>query len=108
MKLKFEVRSIKQRWKPPFTKDVTDEVFEVEEGQTFDKIVGNGNNQPVFALIKASEDGRAIVEFSKLFTLKVPNPGDNKLVLSKDDSISMTYMWGEDGVTKKITYKGSV
>jgi hypothetical protein len=106
MKLRFEVRSIKQKWKPPFTKDITDEVFDVEEGQTFDRIQGNGNDQPVYALVKGMGD-RAIIQYSKLFTLKTGNPGNYQITLNKDDPISMTYLWGEDGVTKKITIKGA-
>lgn len=106
MKLRFEVRSIKQKWKPPFTKDITDEVFDVEEGTSFDKIQGNGNNDTVFTLMKNAGD-RAVVKYSRLFTLKVPQPGDKIITLKIDDPISMTYMWGEDGITKKITYKGS-
>lgn len=105
MKLRFEVRSIKQKWKPPFTKDITDEVFDVEEGQSFDRVQGNGNNEPVYTLIRNAGE-KAVVKYSRLFTLKTSNPGDYQLVLVKDDPISMTYLWGEDGVTKKITFKG--
>ena len=105
MKAKFEVRSIKQKWKPPFTKDITDEIFEKEEGESFDKVMGNGNNEAVFKLVEAGPD-RARVQYSKLFTLKTPNPGNYMLSLMKDEPISMTYLWGEDGVTKKITFKG--
>jgi len=105
MKARFEVRSIKQKWKPPFTKDMTDEIFEVEEGEDFDKIVGNGNNESVFKFLRVNGD-RAVVQYSKLFTLKTPNPGDYILALNRDDPVSMTYLWGEDGMSKKITYKG--
>jgi hypothetical protein len=105
MKAKFEIRSIKQKWKPPFTKDIREEVFEVEEGESFDKVLGNGNNESVFKLVESTPD-RAKVQYSKLFTLKTPNPGNYLLSLPKDEAISMTYLWGEDGVTKKITFKG--
>jgi hypothetical protein len=101
----FEVRSIKSSWKPPFKKEIKDEVFEVNEGETFDRIVGNGNDKAVFGLVKMAGD-RAIVEYSRLFTLKTGNPGDYNIVLEKDKPQEMTYLWGEDGVTKKITYKG--
>jgi hypothetical protein len=106
MKARFEVRTIKSSWKPPFKKDITDEAFEVEEGEGFDRITGNGNDEKVYELMKLTGD-RAIVKYSKLFTLKVPNPGDQQLVIEKDKPIEMTYMWGEDGTTKKITYKGT-
>jgi hypothetical protein len=105
MKAKFEVRTIKSSWKPPFKKDITDDVFTVEENEQFDRVKGNGNDENVYHLIRISGD-RAIIKYSKLFTLKVPNPGDQQLILEKDKPVDMTYMWGEDGTTKKITYKG--
>lgn len=107
MKLRFEVRTIKSSWKPPFKKDITDELYEVEEGEEFDKVTGNGNDEKVYQLLKAAGD-RAVVKYSRLFTLKTVNPGDNQVVLERDKPIEMTYMWGEDGTTKKITYKGTV
>jgi hypothetical protein len=107
MRARFEVRSIKAQWKPPFKKEITDEIFDVEEGETFDRIVGNGNDEHVFKVINIRE-GNAIVEYSKLFTLKNGNPGNYQLTLTKDEIIDMTYLWGEDGVTKKINFKGIV
>jgi len=105
MKARFEIRSIKSQWKPPFNKDITDEVFEVGDGETFDRIIGNGNDEGVFKLVNADSNA-AKVQYSKLFTLKTHNPGDYELTLTKDASVEMTYLWGEDGITKKITFKG--
>ncbi|MDD3083618.1 MAG: hypothetical protein PHP82_01210 [Candidatus ainarchaeum sp.] len=107
MKARFEIRSIKAQWKPPFKKEITDEVFDVKEEEKFDKIVGNGNNEYVFKLISINQN-IAKVEYSKLFTLKTGNPGNYIINLVKDQTIDMTYLWGEDGVTKKITYRGIV
>ena len=105
MKAKFEVRTIKSSWKPPFKKDITDEIFEAEEGEVFDKIHANGNEDNVYTVVRLAGD-KAVVRYSRFFTLKGPNPGDKQIILEKDKSIEMTYMWGEDGMTKKITYKG--
>jgi hypothetical protein len=105
MRARFEVRSIKSQWKPPFKKDITDEVFDVGEGESFDRIVGNGNDEHVFKLINVG-NGTATVEYSKLFTQKTHNPGNYQLSLVKDAPAEMTYLWGEDGVTKKIIFKG--
>ncbi len=105
MKARFEVRSIKAQWKPPFKKDITDEVFDVKEDDKFDRIIGNGNDEHVYKLISINGN-MAKVEYSKLFTLKTGNPGNYVLELIKDEPVAMTYLWGEDGVTKKITYKG--
>ena len=106
MKARFEVRTIKSSWSSPSKKkDIADEVYEVEEGAEFDRIGGNGNNESVYQLMRIAGD-RAVVKYSRLFTLKTVNPGDKQVVLEKDKPIEMTYMWGEDGTTKKITYKG--
>ncbi|MCX6803379.1 MAG: hypothetical protein NTY48_02285 [Candidatus Diapherotrites archaeon] len=107
MKSRFEVRTIKSSWKPPFKKDITDEIYDVEEGEEFDKVTGKGSDQTVYQLLRNAGD-RAVVKYSKLFTLKTVNPGDNQIVLEKDKPVEMTYMWGEDGTTKKVTYKGTV
>ena len=105
MKAKFEVRTIKSSWKPPFKKDITDEIFEAGEGEAFDKIQANGNIDAVYTVMRVAGD-RAVVKYSRFFTLKGPNPGDKQIILEKDKPVEMTYMWGEDGMTKKITYKG--
>jgi hypothetical protein len=107
MKARFEIRSIKAQWKPPFKKEITDEIFEVEEGEEFDKITGNGNNQKIYKLIQINNNNVKI-EYSKLFTLKTENPGNYIINLEKGETKDMTYLWGEDGVTKKITYKGTI
>ncbi len=105
MKARFEVRSIKAQWKPPFKKEITDEVFDVDMGSSFDKIIGNGNNASVFRLISYNNCS-AEIEYSKLFTLKTGNPNKYVIRIEKEQTIDMAYLWGEDGVTKKITYKG--
>jgi len=105
MKGRFEIRSIKSQWKPPFKKEITDEIFEVEISEAFDRILGNGNDETVYQLISA-DTNVAKVKYSKLFTLKTHNPGTYELTLIKDTPVEMTYLWGEDGITKKITFKG--
>ena len=107
MKARFEIRSIKSQWKPPFNKEITDEVYEVGEGETFDRIVGNGNDESVYKVLSLGGN-IAKVQYSKLFTLKTHNPGNYELKLALDAPIEMTYLWGEDGITKKITFKGFV
>jgi len=106
MKARFEIRSIKSQWKPPFKKEITDEVFDVSENETFDRIIGNGNDEAVFRVISVGIDN-VTVEYSKLFTLKTGNPGNYKIALVKDNPVEMTYLWGEDGITKRITFKGT-
>ena len=105
MKMKFIVRSVQAQWKPPFKKEIKEDEFVVKEGESFDQIVGNGNDTHVYKALKLTGDA-ALVEYSKLFTLKTGNPGNYQLQLRKDEPVAMTYLWGEDGVTKTITYKG--
>ena len=105
MKARFEVRSIKSQWKPPFKKEITDEVFNVEEGESFDRIIGNGNDEMVYTVLSAGV-GNATIQYSRKFTLKTGNPGSYKVSIAKDTPLEMTYLWGEDGITKKVTYKG--
>ena len=105
MKMRFIVRSVQQEWKPPFKKDIKEDEFAVKEGEGFDQIIGNGNNTHVFKAIKLNGDS-ATIEYSKLFTLKTGNPGNYQVTLKKDESIAMTYLWGENGTTKTVTYKG--
>jgi hypothetical protein len=107
MKARFDIKSIKAQWKPPFKKEVTEEVFDVEENEKFDKIIGNGNNEYVFKLIRFNNDF-AEIEYSKLFTLKTGNPNKYIITINRDQTVDMAYLWGEDGVTKKITYKGII
>jgi hypothetical protein len=107
MKARFEVRSIKAQWKPPFKKEIVDDVFDVSEGEEFDRMKGNGNDEPVYTLLKLSGD-TVTIKYSKLFTLKTGNPGNYEIKLVKEAPVDMTYLWGEDGMTKKITFKGFV
>jgi len=108
MKSRFEVRTIKSSWTHPSKKkEITDEIFDVEEGQEFDKVRGNGNDESVYQLMRNAGD-KVVVRYSRLFTLKTANPGDKQIVLEIEKPVEMTYMWGEDGTTKKITYKGTV
>jgi hypothetical protein len=107
MKARFEVRSIKAQWKPPFKKEIVDDVFDVNEGEDFDRMKGNGNDESVYTLLKINNDN-VIIKYSKLFTLKTGNPGNYEIKLIKETPIDMTYLWGEDGMTKKITFKGFI
>jgi hypothetical protein len=105
MKAIFEVRTINASWKPPFNKEIKEETYKVSENSSFDRIVGNGFDEPVFNLISFNSNV-AVVTYSKVFTLKGLNPSDRKIVLNQNDFAEITYLWGENGSTKKITFKG--
>lgn len=106
MQAVFEVKSIESQWKPPFRKNIEEKEFVVEKGQEFDRIIGNGNNQPVFRVIEL-QNTRALVEYCNLFTLKTTNPGNRQIWLDMNSPVELTYLWGENGITKKITFKGN-
>jgi hypothetical protein len=39
--------------------------------------------------------------------LKGYNPGDRKIWLDLGNPVELTYLWGENWITKKITFKGN-
>ncbi|MDD3159428.1 MAG: hypothetical protein PHQ98_00495 [Candidatus ainarchaeum sp.] len=105
MKAIFEVKTINAPWKPPFDKVITTETYTVDENESFDRITGNGFDEPVFTFVQ-SIGQMAIVVYSKTFTLKGLNPSNRRIQLSNGEEMALTYLWGENGITKKITFKG--
>ncbi len=108
MKAVFEVKTLENDWKPPFRKNNSAREYSVGESEEFDRITGNGNDEAVFQLLQYAGE-RAQVKYSRLFTLKEPLElgGKEKTIwapLGKE--ITITYLWGEKGITKKITYLG--
>ena len=98
----FSVRSITQKWRPPFGKDVKDEDVTASEGQQFDDFPKEG---PVFKLLKCDGD-KALIEFSEKFTLKGHlHPRNRQVWIGKDEAVDFTYLWGEDGITKSLKLK---
>lgn len=62
--------------------------------------------QPVFRLIK-SEPSRALVEYHREFTLKgYEQPANRRTWIEKDQFREFSHLWGENGTTKKLIYKG--
>ena len=109
MKAIFEVKTIESDWAPPFKKNIYTDEYTPLLNEGFDRIRGNGNNEPVFKVTEATNDS-AKVEFSSLFTIKNPGEDDlaNKILfLKKGEEKIIAYLWGEKGITKKIIYKGT-
>lgn len=109
MKAIFEVKTVQSQWKPPFKKDITEKQYKASEGESFDHITANGNDEDIFQLIRVNGD-RAMVRHSRVFTLKNPAAAqvekDRCMWLTLEKGESLTYLWGEQGMTKTITYKG--
>ncbi len=104
--VEFVVKSIKSQWKPPFKKDIQEKEHTVYDGQSFEEFnEKNKKNETVFKLIKTEEE-KALIEYHDEFTLKgASNPKNKQIWLQKGKPISITFLWGEDGITKTITLK---
>src|SRR3989338_3624484 len=102
MQAVFEVKTIEADWKPPFQKKIENKEYSVKEGEPFDKIVGNGNNDSVFRLVRVAPD-KVLVEYSRFFTVKgYENPQSRQMWVDREGEQTLSYLWGEKGVTKKI------
>jgi hypothetical protein len=107
MKGLFYVKTIESDWKPPFKKNIKEETFTCSEKEEFDRITGNGNDESVFTVESISGE-KAKIKYSKLFTLKNSlNPKNYVLELNKGEEYSITYLWGEQGISKIIKFKGT-
>tara|TARA_Y100000310_G_scaffold340361_1_gene435833 strand:+ start:1151 stop:1483 length:333 start_codon:yes stop_codon:yes gene_type:complete len=97
-----ELKTIVNPWKPPFKKTIENVDVEVKAGQDFDsmeKVPG-----PIFKLIRCDSDS-CIVQYSEKFTLKGHEHPGNKQVKVGKEPVSFTYLWGNDGITKKLSIK---
>ena len=98
----FFLQTVVNPWKPPFQKKIDSEELEVLEGQGFDsmeKVDGK-----IFTLLKC-DSNKCLVRYSEQFTLKGYEHRRNKEVWVGKEPISFTYLWGEDGITKKLSLK---
>ncbi len=109
MKAIFEVMTIETDWKPPFKKNVYQKEFEAKEQEGFDRIKGNGNDEDAFKVEKISHN-KVLLKYSRLITIKDPTKAkiekERKIWLEINENQKFSYLWGEKGITKTITYKG--
>ena len=102
MQAVFEVKTIEADWKPPFQKKIDNKEYSVKEGEPFDTIVGNGNSDNVFRLVRVAPD-KVLVEYSRFFTVKgYENPQSRQMWVDREGEQTLSYLWGEKGITKKI------
>lgn len=106
----FEVETKTSAWEPPFTKTSVLNQFNVNEGDKFDRC--EKIKDDVFELQKV-EGQTAVVKFSRQYSLKKTQFAANTdvvapqtLRLTLGNSVEFSYMWGQTGVTKKITFSG--
>lgn len=105
MKALIEVKELKQDWNPPFQKKTETRELEIEEGALFES---NGNGKNVFKLVQIGKD-RILVEYDITYTNKGHvHPTNRQIWIAKDESESFAELWGNNGVTKKLTLKSLV
>lgn len=106
----FEVETIITKWSPPFDKQVRTDVFNVEKGKSFD--IEDALRNDVFTFVE-SEGNSVIMKYDPRFVPKkgifkgnsdIVAPQTIRLHLGKP--VEFSFMWGNFGVTKKITYQG--
>jgi hypothetical protein len=104
MKAKFEVTQIIQPWNPPFNKKIETKTYLVSEKERFDSIPKT--NTLIFTLLTAHAD-KALIQYHLEFTLKgYVQPQNKQIWVEKDETKELAFLWGDDGLTKKITYQG--
>ena len=96
------LKTIVNPWRPPFHKKIDEEELEVGEGQSFDSI--EKVEGKIFKIVKCDSD-KCLVEFSGKFTLKGHEHPSNRQIWVSNEPVSFTYLWGEDGITKKLAVK---
>ncbi len=102
MKALFEIRTIVQDWKPPFSKVEKRKEVLVGEGMEFER----DGKENVFKVHRIEGD-RVLVEFSLNYIMKDPAGPVNRLVwLQRGEGRYFSASWRDNGLTKHLTYKG--
>ena len=100
----FEVQETSQPWRPPFEKTVSTKEYRVQANEGFDlapKISG-----AIFKLVQIAGD-KALVEYHRDFTPKgYEQPQARQFWFKTGESREFSHLWGENGTTKKLTFKG--
>jgi hypothetical protein len=104
MQAVFEVKEISQPWKPPFEKKVSSKEYRVQANEGFDaapRVTGT-----VFKLLQIAGD-KVLVEYHRDFTPKgYEQPQARQFWFSVGETREFSHLWGENGTTKKLTFKG--
>ena len=104
MQLVFEVFELTQRWKPPFEKKSEQKEFRVGAHEGFD--FTPDSTEPVFKVVQSAGD-KALVEYRRDFTPKgYEQPQARQFWFKIGDTREFSHLWGENGTTKKLTFKG--
>ena len=101
-KVLFSLQTVVNPWKPPFHKKIESEELAVFEGQEFDSM--KRVKGKIFKLLKC-DSTKCLVHYSQQFTLKGHEHPSNREIWVGKEPVSFTYLWGEDGITKKLSLK---
>lgn len=106
----FEVETIVSKWAPPFDKEHTTQVFNVKKSELFD--LESHIKEETFMLKEENGDS-AIVEYDRrfipkkgIYTANMDSIAPQTMRLHQGKPVEFSFMWGELGITKKITYQG--
>ena len=105
MHVTFDLREIRQDWRPPFKKDLRESEVTVAEGDGF---ASDGDGRKVFKLVKAVGN-MALVEFDQEYTLKGhEHPTNRQVLIDASEFKSFSALWKQNGLTMKLRVKNIV
>jgi len=105
MHVTFDLRELRQDWRPPFKKDIRENEVTVSEGETFGP---DGDGKNVFRLVSV-QGNMALVEFDQEYTLKGhEHPTNRQVLIDASEFKSFSALWKQDGLTMKLRVKNIV
>ncbi len=103
MKARFDLVEITQSWTGG-GKKTENKSFAVDENEDFD--AHPKTQKPLFTLVKATPE-KVLVRYSREFTLKgYEQPQSRETLLEKGETKEFSHLWGNNGLTKKLTFVG--
>ena len=105
MHVTFDLRELRQDWRPPFKKDVRENEVTVSEGESY---APDGAGKNVFKLVSV-QGNMALIEFDQEYTLKGhEHPTNRQVLIDASDFKSFSALWKQDGLTMKLRVKNIV
>lgn len=102
MEAVIEVETLKQEWKPPFSKRRDSQSFTLNEGSEFESLK-NGKN--LFKVEQILQD-RVLVSYASVYAPKgYGHSMERKVWLSPHSGLNFSSLWDDNGVTKKVTLR---
>lgn len=103
MRAKFDILEITQSWTGG-GKKTEEKSYLVNENEGFDS--HPKREEALFTLVKATPE-KALVRYHREFTLKgYEQPASRETLIEKGQTKEFSHLWGEKGLTKKVTFSG--